>query len=255
MATTSTSLIAPVLYTHYVDLENTLPSGVHVGGAVDIYVNAPSQMALKTGTVVLSNPDKSFALIPENGFTLPIQEIIAVTSNDLEIARGSDWTLTNENLGTSWSNKEQITMNVSETNATVSVTYRYYKEIDALQTHMENDKNRYVGNSNLVKIMPPAVISINTLEYRDGPTIAQAQKLLKDYINGLTDTIEISDIIVLLTDNGATFVDLDSLNINVREYDEFKVLIKDEEITSTYTLPSTKAFYTDELEMTGLIKL
>lgn len=255
MAITKTNLVGPVLNTYYVDLENTLPSGIHVGGHADIYVNAPSQMTLTTTSVNLTS-STSFSLTADNGFKLPIQEIVTVSDAGVELPRTSGWTMTNENKGTTWSNQEQFIMHVGASTPTVvDVSYRYYKEIDIVQTHIDNDGNRFVGNDNLIKIMPPVIITFNTLEYRDGPTIAQARLLIKNFINGLTDTFEISDLLALLTANGASYINLDSMNITVREYDEFKNLIVEDEITNKYVLDNVRAFYTDDLEMPGLIKL
>lgn len=255
LATTLSSLFGPTLHTYYVDIHTGLPSGVHSGGMADIYVSAPSTILLDTVTVDL-DVDNAFSITAQNGFKLPIQDIVMITDEiGNELYRTQDWALRNENKSTTWSDKEQFICTLASPHPRVTVKYRYYSEYDSVQAFIESDTHRFIGNDNLTKLVPPAIISINGLQYRDGPTTTQAQTLLKNYINGLTDTLEITDLLSLMYAAGATYVNLDTLEVSVREFDDLKNLIRNEKITNAYTLPEFRAFYTDELEMTGLVRL
>jgi hypothetical protein len=255
LAVTQSSLFSPAISTYYINMHTGMPSGIHVGGMADIYVNSPSDILLDSVSVSL-DVNNIIGLTADNGFKLPIQEIVSITDNiGTELLRVQDWTLMNENPSTTWSEQEQFTCTFVESPVIATVKYRYYSDYETVQNLISSDQYRYVGNDNLIKLMPPAIISVNQLEYRDGPTIEQAQELIKNYINSLTTTLEISDIINLLSIAGVTYINLDTINISIREYDDLKRLVKNETITNSYTLPEFRAFYTDSLEMTGLVKL
>jgi len=71
----------------------------------------------------------------------------------------------------------------------------------------------------VVKIMPPTVIQIDKLEYSGGLDEDSMKVKLSEYFNNITGSIfEKSDIIAVLYDNGASYVNTD-MTIYIREHD------------------------------------
>ena len=76
----------------------------------------------------------------------------------------------------------------------------------------------YPSQDLLLKVMPPAVVYITNLSYSGGLDLSPMKQVITDWINTLTgDTLEKSDLINLLYENGATYVNL-NMGLTVARY-------------------------------------
>ena len=247
------------LRTHFVSIDNTFPSGIHQGNMLDIYIHAPDRM--KTTTNTIASVTNSIMLTTTNGFNLPIQEITQVSetlSGNL-LTRNVDYTISLGTVGNAWSTRanQAIIFDPALGGISVNVTYNYYIDGTTLQTFIENDTVRNAGADNLIKLIPPAVIEIETLSYRDGPAQEDLKTRVATWINtlGNNTTFEITDLINYLYTLGVSYVNLDTLVINVRRYDTTGALVDASEITSTYTIKDVNIFTTDVSRLYGIMKL
>jgi len=256
MLTTTTYATTSVtdLTTYYVSLEETIGSGVHVGGCADIYVNDPSKIVVAEQTI--NNITGIVELSAANGFLGPIHSII-----DIQIAMvgdsfipNQDWVYVPGDISNALSIYEYpyISFNPTLSNYKVKVIYRYYQNGDPIQTLMESDIYRYSGTSNVVKIMPPVFVRFNSIQFRGSITDSSIRKLLKDYVHSLTDTISLNEIINLLYLNGVTYIDIPSLDIGIIETDYLRQAQDEVTLVTTYTKPALSAFFTDNYEMVGI---
>ena len=97
-------------------------------------------------------------------------------------------------------------------------------------------------------------VNISKLEYSGGPSTADAIKLIKSYINSLeTQRLDKSDLVNLLYNNGATYVNL-NMEISFRQFDLFMKKAIKSFIEQTYEVASgdLNKFYTDETELLGV---
>lgn len=66
--------------------------------------------------------------------------------------------------------------------------------------------------------MPPAIVQVNKLQFSGALSESAARKIVADYLNSLTSrNFDKSDLVDLLYDNGANFVDLE-IDIDVKQY-------------------------------------
>ena len=104
--------------------------------------------------------------------------------------------------------------------------------------------------------MPPAVVYITGLQYSGGLELGPMKQVITDYINELTNTrLEKSDIINLLYENGATFVDLNMGLTVVRYttiYEKFTTIVSVAD--SYYEIPNTSLarFFTQTGNLGGI---
>jgi hypothetical protein len=109
----------------------------------------------------------------------------------------------------------------------------------------------------MVKAMPPSIVTAERLEYSGGLSEEEMKTKLIEYFNTLTDTsFDISDIISVMYDNGATYVNTD-MDVSIREYDtEYRVTISSL-AGSTYTIDTDNVsrFYTNQDELYGVTQV
>jgi len=244
--------------TNYVNIDNTTPSGIHTGGMVDIYVNDPdgieSESVSKTvgGTMQLSTA---------NGFQLPVHSISSITSTITgnELVEGEDYSLIVSEPKNAWSTSTSLTLSITNSPANLTINYRYYSRGAEIQAFIESEDYRNPNVSPLVKIKPPAIITVKAMEYRGDVNEDSLKTVISDWINDLsttTSTFEVSDFINMLYNANVEYVNLTTLDIVRRTYDyEGTLLQNDESISDSYTLSGLQAFYTDRLELYGLTKL
>ena len=256
LARTNSADNKAVLRTHYVRVDNHYPEGIHLGNMMDIYVNAPTKIlrtTLSTGSALMTLP-----MTTENGFILPIQEIIEVKSLDEPLIRNAvdGYYIDPGFIGNAWSVRANQTL-VLPSAMSVDVTYTYFSDGANMQALIDDDSVRNAGNDNLIKLMPPAVIVIESLYYRDGPGEGDLKIKIANWINNLGSnvTFEISDLVAYLYSLGVTFINLDSLVISVRRYNPVGSLVDTNEITSTYTIGKLNAFYSDSYNLYGVTRL
>lgn len=257
LVTTPTANNGPTgITTDYISMTNTLPSGIHIGGKSDIYIYDPYSVAV--GIVTVPNTNGIIDLSASNGFSAPILNIaqIAVHSTGQVLTPIVDWNLNTDNPGLAYSTSEVPYLAIASQYSLLDldVVYRYYYQGQNIQTMLNSDTYRFVGTDNLGKIMPPVIFTINYLNYRGPLTITQAIILIQQYLFASPATISVLDIINLLSANGATFIDTSSIDISITEYDHTRSIIATTKLTTTYTLPTFRGFYTDSYELAGLIQ-
>ena len=104
--------------------------------------------------------------------------------------------------------------------------------------------------------MPPSVVYITGLQYSGGLDVGPMKTVITNFINELEDTIfEKSDLINLLYDNGATFVDLNMGITIVRYttiYEKFTTIVAPSD--SYYEIPegTLSRFFTQTGNLGGI---
>jgi hypothetical protein len=244
------------LYSYYSSFENIIPSGIHVGNHIDIWVNSPSKIVEEEIQVDSINGEISVSTV---NFSTPIQEIITlVDSGETELAE-SDWSLSTD-PGTAFSinpsQKIVLSGYYSGVNETFSITYRYFSDGAAMQTFVDSEEFRNPSSSNLIKIKPPHVLEFNNLNYRGSITEEEIISVIKNYVYGLDTIFEISDFLNHLYLSGVTYVDISSLNITVRSYNykNLKTSGTQTLISSFYEISELGSFYTYDTDI-GVTKL
>jgi hypothetical protein len=242
--------------TYYVSLENTQPAGIHIGGKSDIYIYDPTKIAL--GTRTLASTDGRVNLTPAEGVVLPLMNIakVIVSATNEELTENADWSLASENVGNAYSTRDipYLSITTEYLSLDLDITYRYYQDGVHLQTLLDTPANRFIGTDSLAKIMPPAMVNIDNLEYSGPLTITRAYEIIKDYVTSVK-TFTISEIIARLMSAGASYINVATILITVNEYNEKREQTRVASVISSYTVPNMMGMYIDEYSMTGLIKL
>lgn len=253
---TATNVVSAV-DTYYVSLENTIPSGIHTGGKADIYVNDPSKIVVAERTI--NNTDGKVTLNAANGFYFPIMNIISISisATGEAFTENQDWVLVNNDAGATYSTRENsyISISPSYVFTKVKVIYRYYQNGQSIQTILDSDDYRYSGADNLAKIMPPIIVTINKLDYRGPASELEVKAALKAYINEATDYISISDVLTTVYDLKSTYINTSTVDITYREFDHVRSYTDPATLVDTLTLPTRRAFFIDDKEMTGVTRL
>jgi hypothetical protein len=241
---------------YYAALTNTIASGIHVGGKADIYVNDPTNIVYAER--IITNTTGRIWLNSDNGFSLPVHSIVSVSNPDTqeELTENSGWVLVTVDSGNTFSTRESAYITASVDHARIKIGYRYHTYGDAIQTKLDSDEFRYSGADNLVKILPPVLISFETLQYKGGISDTELKEKLKDFINTKTESLSLSDVLNFLYDLDITYINTDTLSVTYRESDYLRVWEDPIELTSTaFELGTLQAFYTDEKAMLGITRL
>lgn len=246
----------------YVKLSNTPVSGIHTGNMTDIYIHAPGAISRTTAnlTGITGNT------VELDSLNHPIYEIESVyyTAGGPifgELIRDSvsttgRYTLQNSDPNSTYSIYEDLSLSVPE-DASISIVYTYYTEGPVVQAFLEHEDNRLPNSDILAKIAPPAIISINNLDYRGTIEAEDLKTKLATWINQLVrSSFEISDMIAYMYSEGVTYINLDTMNITVTVYDnEHNITVSNQEISTSYTISEPNTFYTDSLKLIGITKL
>jgi Baseplate J-like protein len=239
----------------YIDMENTKPVGISIGGKSDIYINDPTDIIVGTQTSATNNG--IIQLIPINGYALPLLNVASITIDisGQELQEGVDWELFTDNVGNAYSVRENpyISINPVYNNLDLDIIYRYNQVGISLQAMLDDPTKRFIGTDSLAKLAPPTIIGITTLSYSGTLSIDAAQTLIMNYIN-VNTTINVSDIISLLMANGVTYVDTANIIMNATTYDEQRNVISQTTFTSTYTCTYDLGFlYSDKFSLIGIV--
>lgn len=248
-----------VLNTDYVKLSTPIPSGIHAGHMTDIYVHAPTRILRDTKSISAVG----YAVDLSTCFH-PICEIEEVYSDDAgeNLVRDSAvaeerYTIVNTAPNYTYSTQENYYISIG-TIATdlIDVTYTYFADGELIQAFLDSDDNRIPTCSNLLKISPPASITINTLEYRGSIEASDLQTKIARWINDLVrESFEVTDLIAYLYTLGVTYVNLSSLDITVTLYDMAGNVVETAEITSSYAIEAPNTFFTDVVKLAGVVKI
>jgi hypothetical protein len=241
---------------YYVSLEDTLPSGVHTGGCADIYINDPSRIL--TAENILNNITGDIELSTANGFLGPLHSIVRVErslmGDDLKI--NTDWSLVSGSPSKAFSIYEYpyLTFSPALIDFKVRIVYRYYHDGPDVQALLDSDEYRFGGVDNLAKILPPTIVTINTLDYKGTPTVEEIVGALKAYINAAT-TLTLADLINLLYTYGVTWIDIPNIDISIVAHDYKRVISDPITLTDSYTISGLTVFFVDDASLVAIRRL
>ncbi len=249
-----------VLYIDYAKLSTAPPSGVHAGHMTDIYVHAPTRITRETVTAYADSYTINF---DDASIKHPIHKIETVWDVDLDqelLLDNADpsvrYVITNTAPHYTYSTKENLSIGIPTEFGTVDITYTYYEDGETIQTFLDSDANRVPTCDNLLKVCPPALITINQLDYRGGPEVEDMRDKIVTWINALVrDTFEITDLIAYLYTLGVSYLNLNTLDISVQVHNMSGLITAEESINSSYTITEPNSFYTDSTKLIGVTKL
>jgi len=239
------------LYTDYIHLSSVIPSGIHTGNMLDVYVKDTSKISRATVSGIGST-------INLNASSLgPIIAVRTVTNYNTEMIPGDPdigYLVTSSLPETAFSTDDVINVTFgSSTNAVIE--YLYYTDGPALQTFVDSSSLRYPGVDILVKVMPPTIITIENLEYSGSTDVDTMQSKVVDYINSLESEFNVSKLLLHMQSQGATAFNLDSISITVEQYNYKRELLYKGPVTTAYNLTDTGMFYTDLQEVYGVVRV
>lgn len=247
------------LRSYYVSAANTLLSGIHRGNMTDIYVEAKERISVTTQSIVLTNSEIN--LRTNGNFIMPIVDIVGIsrTASGVAFVENEDYTVTRLIEGNAYSIRDDVKIIFDDPDMagiSVNIQYRYYEDGEAIQTLLESDTYRYPGSDNLLKINPLSIIKIERFDYRGDVEIEEIQTALITFINAIDDGIfEISDLINAAYGAGAVYVDLITLDINIKDQEYLGTYFNDS-ITNSYELTGTlKTYFCDVTSTYGVNKL
>lgn len=243
------------LRSYYLKIDNSQPDGLHRGNMIDVYVHDPSN--IKTATTVLSVTGNKVNTNTTafKGYIVDIAQVREYISK-VPFDRNS-YSIVNNDAGKSYAqlaNYDIIFDSDDMTGAMVEVEYKYWSQGDLVNTLLTSSDYRYPATDVSVKAMPIYIIHIEKLEYSGGLRADQMKLKLIDYFNALDErSFDKSDIVDVLYDNGANYVDLD-MEIHIKSYDTEFVYQSELMDGQTYVIPynTVGAFYTNEDELVGV---
>ena len=246
------------LRTYHVEINNVAAGGIHRGNAVDIYVHDPKNIAVGSATAVMDGELLNVWTMP--GVSKYIQEILEVREYTSQLSLdNSNWNLNFVGNGTAFGSKAnpQISFDLDNMAGTlVEVVYRYWTAGQSVSDLLNNPDTRYPAADQMVKVMPPARIKINRLSYSGGLSSENMREVVADYFNNLIETsFDKSDLVNLLYENGATYVDL-NIEIFIYQYNTEGVRQVVPMTSNSYRIPVTTVsrFYATVSDLQGVIR-
>lgn len=247
------------LRTYYVEINNVLANGVHRGNAVDVYVHDPYN--IKKGSVTVLMPGSTVTLKNIPGINSFVVEIIDVKEAISKVVFDkSSYTIDNlyESRAFSAEANQVISFDIDNMeNTLIEISYYYWSNGSLVDSLINDPDERYPAADIMIKAMPPTIITIDRLEYSGGLSELEMKQKISNFINEFTETtIDISDIINVMYENGANYVNTDA-EIFIREYDT-------EYLLNEYTLAGTSCtitdgnisrFFTNIEELYGVVKV
>lgn len=243
------------LESYYVELKNPLAGQKHLNNAIDVFCHVPDH-------VVEKNSSRLTIASGEITFDDPyVQDIIEIReANTLTSFTASTYKIFNEERGEAFSadNSYKIAFTDGDNlnGAEVIVYYRGWNTGGVINGFLNSAENRYPGITIKEKIMPPAVVYIDGLEYTGEVSETEVRDRLKSFINnlGLSDLTK-SDIVNEVLAAGATFVDLD-MDIRVKQYTT-KFTYVEHTLDQRYSLPanSISRFYASSTTLSGVLNV
>jgi len=246
------------LVSYYCRIDNTIASGIHRGNATDIYVYDPDNIQVGTTVVAINGNSLVTNTTAFPGYIADFTEIREYVS---KVPYDTDgYTITNNDDGLSFTDSANysITFDADDlTGSLIELEYRYWTQGELVNDLFNSSASRYPASDIKVKVMPLTIIEIENLEYSGGLEEAEMKTKIKEYFNALTTgSFDKSDLVDVLYDNNADYVNLD-ITINITRY---KPDFTKETITmdgQTYTIPSdsVSAFYTTDDKLSGVTKV
>ncbi len=247
------------LRTYYIELNNVLANSVHRGNAVDAYVHDPDN--IKRGSVNVLMPSSIITLATIQNINPYITEIIEIKEGISKVVFDSSSYSINSLLPSrSYSDtaNEVISFDIDNMeNTLIDITYYYWTNGPLIDSLINDPDSRYPAADIMIKAMPPTIINITNLEYSGGLVEDEMKIKIVEYFNSLTETtFDVSDLINVMYNNGATFVNTD-MDIIIREYDTEAIKTETTFTANTYTIATgnVSRFYTNIDELYGVTQL
>ena len=248
------------LRTYFVELNNVLANAVHRGNAVDIYVHDP--VNIKRGSVNALMPSSSITLSTIQGIDSYIAEIIEIKEGISKVVFDpSSYSISNvlDSRTYSADANQLISFDIDNMeNTLIDITYYYWTNGPLVDALINDPDSRYPAADIMVKAMPLTIITATNLEYSGGLIESEMKIKIAEYFNALTDTtFDKSDIINVMYDKGATYVNTDML-LTIREYDTEAVVTTTTDLSAdTYTIATDNVsrFYTNADELYGVTQV
>ena len=244
------------LRTYHVEMNNVAAGGIHRGNAVDIYVHDPKNIAV--GSTVMAMDSELLNVWAMPGIPKYIQEILEVREYTSQLSLDhSNWSLSYVTQGTAFGAqaRPQITFDLDNMEGTLmEVVYRYWTGGESVANLINDPDTRYPAADQMIKVMPPARVKINRMVYSGGLSSENMRQVVADYFNTLIETtFDKSDLVNLLYENGATFVDL-NMEIFIYQYNTEGVKQVIPMKTNSYNIPVTTVsrFYVDKSDLVGV---
>lgn len=239
------------LESYYIELRNPQANKKHLHNAIDVYCHAPDSVSRKASSTLTINNGEVILNDPY------IQDIIEVQEANSSVTFDkTEYTLFNNAEGEEFSkdNQIKIAFDPSFDGTQIIVIYRQWTGGSQINSYLNSSENRYPGVTIKEKIMPPAVVHVDKLEYKGNIEEQNAKEALRDFINSIEegDPLEKSDLVDVLYDLGATYVDLD-IDIRIKQY--YTNLTSEEKTPSqSYRIPtSTKSrFFATDITLSGV---
>lgn len=200
----------------------------NVGGKIDVYVktwpNANYNNLIEDSVDIASAP-AILALTAANGFTLPIGRITTIdvlasgTPTGTQLEENVEYRTVVADPGLRGSANENLAVifDSSVQGYELRVNYEYFDHIPTLQSYVSGDAVRKMDNSLLVKHLLPFFVEINlTTNFTSAAMVDAVKKLVWESAVKL----EVSDIFNVVYQEGATYIDLDLVNISSFFYDD-----------------------------------
>lgn len=253
-----TNNIEHAIRTYYISIDNGGFQGIHRGNATDIYVHDPTNII--TGSTVIQMTGNNILTNNLPNINKYIQEIVEIREYISQTAISkSSYVINVKNEGTVYSSNPsyEIIFDLDNLEGTlIEIVYRYWSRGEYFNSIINDDKYRFPSADYMLKIMPPTIITINTLEYSGSVDEVTMKTYIKDFFNSLTDlTFDKSDLVNFMYTKGANYVNLD-MEIFIKSYTsrgKYSLITLDGQ---TYTITGTLSrFFTDINELYGVTKV
>lgn len=250
-ATTTEANAKGKVYTDYIHLSTDLPSGIHQGNMIDVYVKDNAKISRGVATSLTSDELLDISSIG------PIIAIRGVSSGGVDLVEGDPdigYIISEKTPEKAFSNQDSLSV-ITDAVGSFDVEYLYYNQGNTVQSFANTDSFRYPGFDVLVKYMPPVIITINNLEYSGGPEEEVMKTLIVDYINELTYEFNVSKLLLYMQSQGVSSFNLTSISITAEAYDYKRNLLSKQIVTNTYVISDLGVFVTDTDELSGLLQI
>lgn len=239
----------------YVSITNVLPSGVHTGNMIDIYIEDDQDIETTSVSTILTDDRLDLS----SSVHFPIADVISIsrTTTGAELESGVDYVVNRgeESLAFSTRDEFYIYFDPLFIGIDVTITYRYYSSGEAVQSLIDSDEYRNPGQDPLMKIIPLTIVNIANFEYKGNVASEEVVAALKSFINNIDDgKLEISDLVNAVYNVGVTYVNIPSITISVREY-SYLGTYTETSVTDTYKISGLKTFFADEQSIIGVTQI
>lgn len=239
------------IVTNYIEVTNAQNKPVKDRNLLDVWIDPLKVLEEGSLTITLGMSETNITELLTPLFLIKNIYVTGIPeSNELNYLGGAGIRPKLKSTGTEYSTREVLTLlHPTLDGAEVTIEYLHANtRVTEVQNFLDSSDYRSPSIDPLVRILPPIVVSINSLSYKGVLSEAEVQTILKDYINakGSTGEITKSELLSLLYSNGITYIDVTGFDISVIIFDYKDMWINETTLFTSYELPSTPCrWYTD----------